>query len=129
MDNKRLGNAFEKEVCDILARNGYWVHFLVPDARGAQPFDIISAKDNIAYAIECKTLTESRKSFSIDRLEDNQMLAFERWMLCGNSSPVIAIKYENDIYVVDYTDIKKTKTIKINECDLFVRRFCIEGKE
>jgi Holliday junction resolvase len=126
MDNKRLGNSFENEVCEVLARNGYWVHFIVPDARGAQPFDIISAKDNIAYAIECKTLTESRKSFSIDRLEDNQLLAFERWIACGNHSPVIAIKYDEKIYCVEYLDIKYKKSIKMNECMLFSDYFGLE---
>lgn len=128
MNNKRLGNSFEGEVCDVLASYGYWVHFLVPDARGAQPFDIIAAKDNKAYAIECKTLTGKRKSFSIDRLEDNQMLASERWIACGNDSPVIAIKYEDEMYVVSYEELKEKKLVKMSECELFSRRFDVEGK-
>ena len=38
MNNKKKGTAFEKEMCDLLAIKGYWVHFIAPDARGAQPF-------------------------------------------------------------------------------------------
>ena len=50
MNNKIIGTAFEKEMCELLANRGYWVHFITPDNRGAQPFDIIAVKDGKAFA-------------------------------------------------------------------------------
>ena len=53
MNNKKHGTDFEKRVVAKLAKAGdVWVHFLSPDERGAQPFDIIAVKDGVACAIE-----------------------------------------------------------------------------
>ena len=60
MNNKRRGTEFERQMCDILAKKGYWVHFIVPDARGAQPFDIIACRDGRPVAIDCKTSSTQR---------------------------------------------------------------------
>ena len=104
MNNKKLGTAFEREVCELLAQRGYWVHFIVPDARGAQPFDIIAVKDGKAYAIDCKTSVLGR--FSSTRLEDNQISAFDRWLACGNSMPYIFVKHNSKVYAVPYSELK-----------------------
>ena len=118
VSNKSLGTAFEQEMCDLLASKGYWVHFIVPDARGAQPFDIIAVKQNNALAIDCKTC--KAKSFHISRLEDNQIFAFERWIRCGNAVPLIMIKHDDKIYSVDYLTLKKKVSIRLDgiECTL-----------
>lgn len=117
MSNKKLGTDFEKEVCTILARNGWWVHFIAPDARGAQPFDIIAVKAGQAMAIDCKTCVAN--TFSIGRLEENQILAFERWILCGNEMPIVMVKHEDKIYSIPYCKIKEEKSVKIKEEFLF----------
>ena len=117
MSNKTLGTAFEKEMCELLANRGYWVHFIVPDNRGAQPFDIIAVKDGKAFAIDCKTLSGRVKSFSISRLEDNQVLAFERWLKCGNSTPIIAVKWRERIYVIDYPLLKSKGIVKMEDAN------------
>ena len=111
MNNKKLGTEFEREVCDILNRNGYWVHFITPDARGAQPFDIIAVKNGNAYAIDCKTC--AAKSFNISRLEDNQIMAFEKWMACGNTIPCIFVKHDGHIQVINYAELKELKSIRL----------------
>lgn len=111
MNNKKLGTAFEKEVLDYIAGTGAWVHFITPDERGAQPFDIIAVRNNCGIAIECKTLSEKRRWFSIDRLEQNQIMAFEKWMACGNETPLIFIKYGDDIKVITYSELKEKKKI------------------
>lgn len=113
MNNKQLGSAFERELCDILAKKGYWVHFIVPDSRGAQPFDVIAVKDGKALAIDCKT--SARDSISIGRLESNQIFAFERWIKCGNGNPIVAVKYKEDIYFVLYLELKRCSTVKLTE--------------
>lgn len=116
--NKQIGTEFEHELCQILAQKGYWVHFIVPDARGAQPFDVIAVKDGKALAIDCKTCVAD--SFNIGRLEENQIMAFERWIKCGNDDPFIAVKHDNKVYLINYSYLKERRTIKIGEENIFV---------
>lgn len=111
MNNKKLGNEFEQEMVNRFAKAGYWVHFLSPDKRGAQPFDIIAARKGQVVVGDCKT--SAKKSFSIDRLEDNQILAFDRWMSCGNGAPYIFVKYNGIVYFIPYTVLRANKTIKL----------------
>ena len=104
MNNKQLGTAFEKEMVELFANNGYWVHFISPAPDGSQPFDLIFAKNGIAMAADCKT--SSKRNFSFKRLEDNQVFAFEKWLKCGNPEPVIFVKYKEKIYTVPYKLLK-----------------------
>lgn len=104
VNNKKLGTAFEHKVCNMLSDLGYWVHFIVPDARGAQPFDIIAVKDGRPYAIDCKTC--AAKVFDIGRLENNQIFAFEKWMRCGNGIPVVVVEHDNHVYCIEYPVLK-----------------------
>ena len=113
MNNKQIGTDFEQEIVEKLASMGYWAHFIVPDARGAQPFDIIAVKDGRAYAIDCKTCKAN--TFSILRLEDNQITAFEKWIRCGNLMPIVAIKHDEQVYIVEYGLLKEKKRIKLND--------------
>ena len=43
MTNKKAGNLFEQEFCEILFENGFWVHNLAQNASG-QPADVIAVK-------------------------------------------------------------------------------------
>lgn len=117
MNNKKLGTEFEKDVCKLLNAKGYWVHFIAPDNRGSQPFDIIAVKDNMATAIECKTLTERKKYFDISRLEENQKLAFDKWMKCGNVTPLIFVKWGNRVKVIEWTKLKAKERIYFESDD------------
>jgi Holliday junction resolvase len=113
LNNKRLGTAFEREFCDYLFEQGYWVHFITPAPNGAQPFDVIAVKGGRAYAFDCKT--SAKANFSIKRLEQNQIMAFERWLKCGNTEPRIAVKYKNNIYLIPYRELKKEESINLDE--------------
>ena len=115
MNNKKLGIAFERFVCADLAHNGYWTHFITPDERGSQPFDIIAVQGNRAVAIECKTLNASEHIFPLSRLEDNQLMAFKRWMMCGNDSPMIAVAWKGKCYYIPYTELEEKKRIDLND--------------
>lgn len=119
MNNKQLGTAFEREVCELLKQHGYWVHFMSPDARGAQPFDIIAVKNGKALAMDCKTSVS--KYFPLSRLEDNQVYAFEKWIACGNVKPLVVIKYQNEILTVSYPYLRDKGRVNLEE-DLL----CIE---
>lgn len=113
VSNKKLGTAFEREVCRRLAEYGYWVHFIMPDARGAQPFDIIAVRGGVPYAIDCKTCVA--QSFSINRLEDNQVMAFDHWIKCGNSDPLIVALHNEKLYCISYSELKIKGKYKFKE--------------
>lgn len=65
---------------------------------------MIASKDGIPYLIDCKTSV--KPIFSINRMEQNQILAMEKWVACGNPNPLIAIKYDNKIYLLGYDELK-----------------------
>lgn len=116
--NKKIGTEFEKKVCKILADKGYWVHFIAPNILGSQPFDIIAVKNGKAIAIDCKTCVSAR--FNISRLEENQIAAFEKWLKCGNSEPLIIIEHYKKIVFVEYSKLKNERTVKVDELQKFV---------
>lgn len=113
MNNKKLGSDFEKELCRLLAQEGWWVHFISPNESGAQPFDIIAVKNGIALAGDCKTSTN--KIFRINRLEENQIMAFEKWLACGNFMPYVFVKYNGWICAVPYAELKTKEKINLED--------------
>lgn len=115
--NKRIGTDFERRVCGILSEHGYWVHFIAPDARGAQPFDIVAVKSGKAFAMDCKTCVADR--ITIRRLEDNQVMAFEKWINCGNDEPLIIVEHKGEMFEIQYSKLKKERSVKISESKKF----------
>lgn len=118
MNNKRLGTEFEREVVTLLSKQGYWVHFITPDSKGSQPFDIIASKDDRPIVADCKT--SSKKWFSISRLEENQIMAFELWFNKGNRCAFVFIKYNDKIYQIPFRMIEGLRRINLEECENFV---------
>ena len=98
--NKKLGNDFEQELCQILADAGYWTHNFASKKTG-QPADIIAVKNGKAYLIDAKECT--REIFPLKRMEYNQELSMGLWIECGNTIPYFALKARNEIYIVAYT--------------------------
>lgn len=117
MNNKQLGTEWENDAVKILADNGFWAHFITPDKRGAQPFDIIAVRDCIAFAVDCKTLHDKTDVFDIGRLEPNQITSFERWLACGNGDPIIAVKHKGEIFPVSYLELKKKGKVRLEKSD------------
>lgn len=113
MNNKTLGNNFEKEYAKILSNKGYWVTFLTPKQNvGSQPCDLIAIKDDKPILIDCKTC--KTHLFPISRIEENQRQAFKRYSKCGNTRFILAIKYDNKIYEINIKDIDfKQKNIDL----------------
>lgn len=106
MNNKKLGNSFEQEFCEILFLHGFWVHNLAQNQAG-QPADIIAVKNGIPYLVDCKVCTNG--TFNKNRIEENQRLSMQLWDDSGNNAGLFAVKFgENiymaQIYVFDYTD-------------------------
>jgi Holliday junction resolvase len=111
VNNKALGMAWERQFCELLQDKGYWVHFITPNKSGAQPFDVIAAKNNVVYAFDCKTAV--KPIFHIERLEENQKFAFERMIYCGNNHCYVAIKYCDKSYIIPYEDLKEAGKIDL----------------
>lgn len=111
MNNKAVGTQFEREMCSMLTESGWWVHFMDPNRSGAQPFDIIAVRNGRALAADCKTCVA--KNFTIKRLEDNQIMAFDLWIAKGNSAPKIFVKHDGEVYVIDYMLLKWAKSLNI----------------
>ena len=113
MNNKQIGTSFEKEFCELLAARGFWVHFMSPSASGAQPCDIIACKNSMAFLFDCKTCESG--VFRLSRLENNQCLAFERFIKTGNITAYLAIKHNKKIYIVPYEILKKMTKVYLLE--------------
>ena len=103
MINKKLGNDFEQELCEIFADAGYWTHNFA-NRKNGQPADIIAVKSGGAYLIDAKVC--SYEVFPFRRIEDNQRLAMDMWQECGNTTPYFALKCRNEIYMMDWNTIK-----------------------
>lgn len=103
MNNKKLGNTFESEFCQLLYLHGYWVHNFVQNQSG-QPADVIAVKNGRPYLIDCKVC--SGKGFALSRIEENQDLAMTHWRNCGNGDGQFAMRIDDDIYMVTHKEIK-----------------------
>lgn len=111
MNNKQRGTAFEKEFCGLLKSRGFWVHFMSPSASGAQPCDIIACRNNIPYLFDCKTC--EKDTFHISRLEDNQLLAFQRFDKTGNDLAFVAVKHDKKVYLIQFFKLLKLQNVKL----------------
>ena len=116
MNNKQKGMRFERRMQEVFTKAGWWVHFISPDHRGAQPFDMIVVRNGDARVFDCKTCDSH--IFSIDRLEDNQVLAFERWIRCGNSVPYIVVEHDSKVYFVSYDKLKAEKRVDLDKLEV-----------
>lgn len=103
MINKKIGNDFEQELCEMLADAGFWVHNFA-NRKNGQPADIIAVRNNRAFLIDAKVC--SFEVFPFRRIEDNQQLAMDMWIECGNMTPSFALRARNEIYMVSYDSIK-----------------------
>ncbi len=99
MNNKSIGNYFEKMIITSLAEHRFWAYG-TPNKAYGQPTDIIAAKDGTAYLIECKTCAGN--VFDTKRIESNQKYAIKRWKECGNKQIYFAILINGEIYMIEY---------------------------
>ena len=103
MSNKKLGNSFESELCEILSEHGFWAHNLAQNSSG-QPADVIAVKDGQPFLIDCKVCSQGK--FQYSRIEENQELSMELWRDCGNGIGLFALKFDTGVYMVDRDSIR-----------------------
>jgi len=104
--NKKEGNAFEVEFCNILAEMGFWVHNMAQSQAG-QPADVIAVCNGKAALIDCKLC--SSKGFALSRIEPNQETAMDYWKDCNNGVGWFAIKFQDRIFMVSKLTIDQLK--------------------
>lgn len=109
MNNRKLGNSFEAELCDILFDHGFWAHNLAQNQAG-QPADVIAARNGVPYLIDCKVC--SGKGFPLSRVEENQDLAMCLWRDSGNDVGWFAIKSNGEIFMVPHDIIVELMRVK-----------------
>lgn len=104
MNNKKLGNDFEQELCEKLSEHGFWTHNLAMNKAG-QPADIIAVRNKVAYLIDAKVC--SSRGFALSRVEENQELAMTLWYERGNGQGWFALKVPTDeIYMIPHFCIR-----------------------
>jgi Holliday junction resolvase len=110
MTNKKLGNDFERELCERLSEYGFWVHVLNANKAG-QPADIIAVRNKTAHLIDAKVC--STRGFALSRMEENQELAMELWKECGNGQGWFALKVPTgEIYMIPLICIQGYKRVQ-----------------
>lgn len=98
--NKKIGNSFEQQLCELLFEKGYWTHNLAQNQAG-QPADIIAVKNGRAYLIDCKDCVNDNFPFS--RIEPNQHTAMRLWKECGNGYGLFALRLSDKrVYMIDH---------------------------
>ena len=94
-DNRTNGGRFEQEFSHLLANDGFWVHVCQQNKDG-QPADIIAAKGKFHTLIDCKVISDEKKGFTFDRVEDNQRYAMRMFTRRCNELCYFALKLPDD---------------------------------
>ena len=119
MSNKKIGDDFEREFCEILSGHGFWVHNFAQNQDG-QP------ADNMPYIIDCKVCEKG--IFKLSRIEENQILSMQHWLDTGNSDTWFALKVGDDILMISYRQAmyaKKRQSV-LNTGEIYERGVLLE---
>lgn len=115
MNNKRAGNKFERDFCEMLASDGFWAHFMGGSKNG-QPADIIAVRNEVAYLIDAKDCKND--VFEFRRIEDNQDMAMIKWELCGNNQGLFALNTSKGVYMLQYGKIQALQCLGIKQLNM-----------
>ena len=114
------GKEFERLFCRVLQNCGYWAVNIPPNEWGAQPFDVLAIHGSYMLAADCKVCSASA-SFPMERVEDNQWMAFEVMNRRTNADIGLAIYVaeKGEVRWVSYNTLKcardsDVKSIKIS---------------
>ena len=110
--NKKIGNDFESELCEMFAAKGFWAHNFAQKSSG-QPCDIIVQRDNDTYLIDAKVCSEGY--FKLSRVEDNQINAMKLFYQCGGNSGYFALKLGEDVFLLPLSLLLRLPESKISE--------------
>ena len=81
-DNRSVGTRFEAELCEILAKHGFWAHNMQQNSAG-QPADIIAVRGAFHTLIDCKHIADDN-GFPFSQIRENQRSAMKMFQRkCG----------------------------------------------
>ena len=104
MNNKTLGNTFERELAEYLAERGFWAHVMAAKAAG-QPADVIAVRHGRAHLIDAKECTND--TFPLSRVEANQHTAMTLWEECENGTPWFAMRLsDGEVFMVSFRTVQ-----------------------
>ena len=103
MNNRKMGNCFEDDLCEILSEHGFWSHNM-KQSKSGQPADVIAVRNNVSYLIDAKVCSDN--TFPFSRIEENQDLAMDLWLECGNGIGWFALKTDTGIYMISHYIMK-----------------------
>lgn len=104
MTNKKLGNDFESKLCEMLAKEGFWVHNFTQNQAG-QPADIIAVKNRTPFLIDAKVCSDNK--FPLSRIEENQKNSMTLWRDCVNGTGWFAFLIGDEVFMMAYSNIKE----------------------
>ena len=112
MGNTSQGTAFEKELCERLAKEGFWAMQVPRALDGSQPFDVVAGRNGRIYAFECKVC--ARDYFQFSRIEPNQETSLHRFMCCGNTSNAFFAfkRKDGSIWFTQASEIMQEHTLR-----------------
>ena len=116
MSNIKSGNTFEREFCEALFADGWWVYNCPKTVAGAQPADVIAVKNGKAYLIDCKNC--EKEYFSKTRIEENQILAMKLFEQRARCEGIFAIKLNSNIYMVALDNLLKSPRTHLKEANI-----------
>lgn len=96
------GKKFEKDLCNYLSNKNYYIIYNEKGITGAQPCDVVAIKGDIATLFECKNLENESGIFNLDRIEENQRMAYNRYRECDNNNFVLAILWNDNVWFIDF---------------------------
>lgn len=117
ISNKKVGNMFERDFVKMLGEKGFWAHFIEPNKQGAQPFDVIAIKNGEPWVFDCKTCVNG--SLSYNRLEINQISAFDKVMQHGCKHVYLAVLHGDRVHLVSYVDLTIYGRVSFDEDNVF----------
>lgn len=118
--NRKSGERFEREFCELLSEHDFWVHWIAQRQSG-QPADVLAVKKGKAYLIDCKVCNDSERGFVTSRIEENQALAMDLWEELENGLAWFALKFEETgmVYMVPYIRFKLDDKRRYSEKDIW----------
>lgn len=110
--NKKIGNSFEQDLCELLYEKGFWVHNLAQNQSG-QPADIIAVINSKPYLIDAKVCSDNK--FPLSRIEENQKLSMDLWGSCKNGVGWFAFLIDGEVFMMAYSNIKEMQMTNSNK--------------
>ena len=118
MNNKKSGNKFEKDLCELLAKRGFWA-YNCPNKTSGQPADIIASRNKHPCLIDAKECAND--TYDTVRIEENQKNSMFLWEYTGNGVGYFALKLsDGQIYMIDHNSMLLARQHKrtLNRADI-----------